>query len=313
MPASSITHEVVMPGQPRSLATILLVSLATSMVDAQHVSAQDFDGVQIRTEQITDGLYMLVGSGGNIAVSVGEDGTFIVDDQYAPLTEKIVAAIGEVTNEPVDFVINTHWHFDHTGGNENFGGRGAVIVSHANSRTRMETDQFVELFSENQRAYTRDGLPKITFDESVRFHLNGHTIDVVHLGRAHTDGDAVVYFREANVMHTGDVFVRYGLPFIDQPNGGSIDGMIAVTDRIAGMTDHETVFVPGHGPLSYRSDLLTFNAMLRTIRERITSVIESGGDFEAVLAANPVEGFPERGIETTSWLRLVYDSLMEGY
>lgn len=295
---------------PSTTKLVLALSLASAA--AHPLTAQDFDQVQIRTEAITDGLYMLVGSGGNIAVSVGEDGTFIVDDQYAPLTEKIVAAIAEVSDDPVDFVINTHWHFDHTGGNENFGGRGAVIVSHANSRTRMETDQFVELFSNNQAAYSREGLPKITFDESVRFHLNGHTIDVVHLGRAHTDGDAVVYFREANVMHTGDVFVRYGLPFIDQPNGGSIDGMIAVTARIAEMTDPGTVFVPGHGPLSSREDLLDFHEMLSTIRERVAAVIWSGGDFEAVLAADPVAGYPERGIETRAWLRLVYDSLTEG-
>jgi cyclase len=292
------------------LSPLLLSSLAVLTVTLPG-AAQDFDQVEIRTERITESLYMLVGSGGNIAVSVGEDGTFIVDDQYAPLTEKIVAAIGEVTEDPVDFVINTHWHFDHTDGNENFGGRGAVIVSHANSRTRMETDQLVELFGRNQEAYSHEGLPKITFDESVRFHLNGQTIDVVHLGRAHTDGDAVVYFREANVMHTGDVFVRYGLPFIDQPNGGSIDGMIAVTQRMADMTDQGTVFVPGHGPLSSREDLLAFNEMLRTIRERVSAVIESGGDFEAVVAANPIEGYPERGIETRPWLRLVYDSLVE--
>lgn len=288
----------------------LLLAIA-AVASVTPAGAQDFDQVEIRTEQITESLYMLVGSGGNIALSVGEDGTFIVDDQYAPLTEKIVAAIAGVTEKPVDFVINTHWHFDHTDGNENFGGRGAVIVSHANSRTRMESDQLVALFGRNQEAYSYEGLPKITFDESVRFHLNGQTIDIVHLGRAHTDGDAVVYFREANVMHTGDVFVRYGLPFIDQPNGGSIDGMIAVTERIADMTDHGTVFVPGHGPLSSRGDLLAFNEMLRTIRERVTAVIESGGDFADVVAANPTEGYPQRGIGTEPWLRLVYDSLRE--
>jgi glyoxylase-like metal-dependent hydrolase (beta-lactamase superfamily II) len=300
------------PLLPRSTAAIYLgiPALAATLI-ATPASAQDFDQVQIQTEQITPSLYMLVGAGGNIAVSVGEDGTFIVDDQYAPLTERIVAAIGEVTDDPVDFVINTHWHFDHTGGNENFGGRGAVIVSHENSRRRMQTDQIVELFDENQRAYSREGLPKITFDESVRFHLNGHTIDVIYLGRAHTDGDAVVYFREANVMHTGDVFVRYGFPFIDQPNGGSVDGIIDVVDRIANLTDGETVFVPGHGPLSRRADLLEYRAMVSTIRERVQALIDAGNSFEEVLAADPVEGYPERGIPTEAFLRLVYDSLRE--
>lgn len=175
--------------------------------------AQDFEEVQIQIEQVSESVYMLVGSGGNIALSIGEDGTFIVDDQFAPLTDKIVSAIATLTMDPVSFVINTHWHFDHTGGNENFGESGAVIVSHENSRSRMEIDQLIELFDTHQKAYSGVGLPKITFDESVRFHLNGDIIDVFYLGRAHTDGDAIVYFRSSNVIHTGDIFVRYGLPF----------------------------------------------------------------------------------------------------
>ena len=172
---------------------VLLIALGSAVIPVA-AWAQDFDNIQIQTERVSESIFMLQGSGGNIAVCIGEDGTFIVDDQFAPLTDKIVAAIGDLTDEPVDFVINTHWHFDHTDGNENFGGAGAVIVSHANSRVRMETDQLVALFDRRQEAYSDDGLPKITFDESVTFHLNGETIDVFYLGRAHTDGDAMVFF-----------------------------------------------------------------------------------------------------------------------
>ena len=267
------------------------------------VEAQDFDQVEIRVVEVTPSIHMLVGSGGNVGVSTGEDGTFIIDDQFAPLTDKLVAAIAGITDRPVDFVVNTHWHFDHTDGNENFGGAGAVIVSHENSRVRMETDQLVELFDRRQEAYSAAG---------VRFHLNGQTIDVFHVGPAHTDGDAVVFFREANVMHTGDVFVRYGFPFIDQPTGGSIDGMIEAAELLADRIDDRTVIIPGHGPLSNRADLVGFAEMLTVIRDRVKALVDEGRPFEDVVAARPTDGFPERGIPTEPFLRLVYDSLREG-
>ena len=290
--------------------TVLLASVSLA-VGPLAAATQDFDQIQIRTEQVSESIFMLQGSGGNIAVSIGEDGTFIVDDQFAPLTAKIVAAIADLTDNPVDFVINTHWHYDHTDGNENFGGAGAVIVSHANSRLRMETDQLIALFDHQQEAYSSEGLPKITFDESVRFHFNDETIDVFYLGRAHTDGDAMVYFRNANVIHTGDVFVRYGFPFIDQPNGGSVNGIIDVVNEVAGLTDQETVFIPGHGPLSTRNDLIAYRDMLITIRDRVRELIDQGRSLEQVIEANPTDGFPARGIPTGEFLKLVYDSLVE--
>lgn len=287
---------------------ILLLAL---IVDFGNVLAQDFEQVQIQVEKISDSIYMLVGSGGNIAVSIGQDGTFIVDDQFAPLTEKIVSSIATLTENPVAFVINTHWHFDHTDGNENFGEAGAVIVSHKNSRSRMETDQIIELFDTHQKAYSHQGLPKITFDASVRFHLNEDTIDVLYLGKAHTDGDAIVYFRDSNVMHTGDIFVRYGLPFIDQPNGGSINGLINVVERIVELTDGNTIFIPGHGQLSKQSDVLKYLEMLTAIRDDVKALIEQGQDFEAIVDSNPTEGYPATGVSPEDFVRLVYDSLKE--
>jgi len=286
----------------RSLPVLALLALVPT---AAH--AQDFANVQIRTLPVTDGMYVLQGSGGNIGVSIGDDGTFIVDDQFAPLTEKIVAAIAELTDDPVQFVVNTHWHYDHTDGNENFGRAGALIVAQENSRIRMETDQVVSLSNRPQPAYDEVGLPKITFFESMRFRYNGDTIDIVHFGPGHTDGDAVVFFRQKNVVHTGDVFVRYGLPFIDQPNGGSTDGLIDATWALAGLIDDDTVIIPGHGQLSTRDDLLEYRAMLVTIRDRIRDMVGRGMSADEVVAANPADGFAEPGAGTERWLRAAYE------
>jgi glyoxylase-like metal-dependent hydrolase (beta-lactamase superfamily II) len=270
-------------------------------------SAQNFDDVQIRTTRVTESIYMLQGSGGNIAVSIGDDGTFIVDDQFAPLTDKIVAAIAELTDHPVDFVVNSHWHYDHTDGNENFGRTGALIVAHDNSRRRMATDQIVSLSDRFQGAYAEVGLPKITFMESMRFYYNNNTVDVFYTGPGHTDGDAQVYFRDSNVIHTGDMFVRYGLPFIDQPNGGTTDGMIEALWSIAGQINDDTVIIPGHGQLSTRADLLEYRMMLVTIRGRIKDQIARGRSIDQVVASNPARGYAEPGEGTTRWLRAAYE------
>ncbi|MCH7892828.1 MAG: MBL fold metallo-hydrolase, partial [Gemmatimonadetes bacterium] len=159
------------------------------------VSAQNFDNIEIRAIPVTENIYMLQGSGGNIGVSIGDDGTIIVDDQFAPLTDKIVAAIAELTDNPVTFVVNSHFHYDHTDGNENFGRAGALIVAQDNSRRRMATDQVLSGSNRPQPAYAEVGLPKITFTESMSFHYNDNTIDIIHTGPGHTDGDAQVYFR----------------------------------------------------------------------------------------------------------------------
>ena len=252
---------------------------------------------------------MLEGAGGNIGVSVGDDGVFIIDDQFAPLTGRIKAAIAEFTDKPVQFVVNTHFHYDHTDGNESFGGEGAVIVAHDNSRTRMSSDQVIEFFDHNQEAYSAAGLPEITFAESMTFHYNGHTIDVFHAPRAHTDGDAIIHFREANVFHTGDVFVSYGLPFIDQPNGGSVDGMIAAAYRLAGMANDDTRFIPGHGQLSNKGDLIAFAEMLITLRDRIQGLIDEGKTLEEVIAADPTNGIETGGLPVPGWIGIVYEDL----
>ena len=268
-------------------------------------SAQNFDNIQITTIPVTENIYVLQGSGGNIGVSIGDDGTFIVDDQFAPLTDKIVAAIAELTDNPVDFVVNSHFHYDHTDGNENFGRAGALIVAQDNSRRRMATDQVLSGSNRPQPAYDEVGLPKITFQESMRFYYNDNVVDVIYTGPGHTDGDAQVYFRDSNVIHTGDMFVRYGLPYIDQGNGGSTDGMIDALWTIAGLIDDDTIIIPGHGQLSTRTDLLEFRMMLVTIRGRIKDGIARGLSADQLIASNPARGYAELP-GATGWLSAAY-------
>lgn len=283
----------------RSLALLTLLPSLNAV-------AQDFDSIEITAQQVAGNIYMLQGSGGNIGVSIGDDGTFIVDDQFAPLTDKIVAAIAQLTSNPVDFVVNTHFHYDHTDGNENFGRAGAYIVAQDNSRKRMETDQ-VLASGRPQEAYDEAGLPKITFFDAMRFYFNGSTIDIVNTGAGHTDGDAQVYFREPNVIHTGDMFVRYGLPFIDRNNGGTLDGMIDATWNIASLIDDETLIIPGHGQISSRSDLLAYRDMLSVIRQRLRDAKAEGLSFAAFMESEPARGYAPNNDNTEGWMRMAWD------
>lgn len=267
--------------------------------------AQDFDAVQITTVPVRDGIYMLQGSGGNIGVSVGADGAFIVDDQFAPLTDKIEAAIAELTDQPVNFVVNTHFHYDHTDGNENLGRAGAYIVAHDNARRRMESTQ-VLANGRVQEAYDNVGLPKITFFDVMRFYFNGNTVELVNTGDGHTDGDAQVYFRDANVIHTGDMFVRYGLPFIDGNNGGTLDGMIEALWKLDGLIDDDTIIIPGHGQLADRQDLRDFRNMLVEIRGNLVRAKVQGLTTSQMLATEPAAGFAPANDSTADWLSRAY-------
>ena len=268
--------------------------------------AQDFDDIEITTTPVRDGIYMLQGSGGNIGVSIGGDGTIIIDDQFGPLTNKIVAAIAELTDTPVTFVMNSHFHYDHTDGNTNFGRAGAYIVAQDNARKRMESTQVLSGSGRVQEAYEAAGLPKITFEESMRFYLNGNAIDIINTGDGHTDGDAQIYFHEANVIHTGDMFVRYGLPFIDRDNGGTADGMIDALMKIAAIINDDTIIIPGHGQLATRSDLLEFRNMLVVIRGNLVRAKVQGLSFEEMVATEPADGFAPANDNTRDWLLQAY-------
>ncbi len=270
--------------------------------------AQNFDTIQIKINKITGSVFFLEGSGGNIGVLTGKDGIILIDDQFAPLTEKIKKALATISDKPVKFVINTHFHFDHTGGNENFGGEGAVIVAHENNRRRLTTDQFIATFKTEQKAAPYDAIPKVTFTDSITFHLNGEIVQAFHVKNAHTDGDVIIYFKESNVFHTGDVFVWYGLPFIDQPNGGSIDGMIKAADQLLTVTNEQSKIIPGHGAISNKKDLMDYRNMLQTVRKRVADGIKKGKTLQQIIDSDPAKEFTAV-FERSLFVQSVYDSL----
>ncbi len=255
-------------------------------------SSQNFDAVEIETQLVSSGVYMLVGSGGNIGVFVGEDGVFVIDDQYAPLTDKILAAIRAISSEPVRFVFNTHWHGDHTGGNENLGRTGALIVAHENVRERLSMEQVLERVGRDpstEPARPAGALPVITFAEDVTFHLNGDELYAFHVSNAHTDGDAIVHFRGANVVHMGDTFFRDRFPFIDTATGGSIDGVIAAVGLALAVMDARTMVIPGHGALSTREALRDYRDALMTMRDAVARLMDEGHPLEDNQDFRPIQ------------------------
>jgi len=270
--------------------------VTTIAVLASPAFAQDFSKVEIKATKLTETVYMLEGAGGNIGVSAGEDSVFVIDDQFAPLTPKIVAAIAHISPRPVQFVLNTHLHGDHTGGNENLGKAGAIIVAHENVRRRMSTDQFIEFMNTTTKtsASPKAALPIVTFAGSMGFHLNGEEIRVLHAPRAHTDGDAIVHFTGSDVIHMGDTFFNGMYPFIDISSGGTVEGTIAACDLVLGMATDKTRLIPGHGPLASRSDLRVYRDMLAAISARIRKAIAEGKSDEDIAKAGLTQDFDEK-------------------
>ncbi len=296
------------PMRNKLVLAAALLALATFSAAAQ----QDFSKVEVKAEKIADGLWMLTGAGGNIGVSAGPDGVFLVDDQYAPLTDKIKAAIATVSDKPVRFVVNTHWHGDHVGGNENLGKAGAVLVAHENVRKRMSKEQFIKLFNRTVPASAAAALPLVTFAESLSFHLNGEDIDAIHVPPAHTDGDVVVFFHKANVIHVGDLVFNGMYPVVDLSSGGSVDGMIGAADRILAAGDAATKIIPGHGPLATKADVKAFRDMLAASRDAIQPLVKAGKTLDQVKAAKPTAALDEKWgkgfIKPEVWTTVVYFS-----
>ena len=295
--------------RPRILATLVFLVIGAMSPPAGAGQQRDWSAVEIETVQLEDDLFMLIGSGGNIGLSVGEDGAFLVDDQFAPLTEKILAAISEVTDEPVRWVLNTHWHGDHTGGNENLGEAGAMIVAHRNVYRRMNPDAFADLVGRSAQSPAK-ALPVVTFDQGVQFHWNGRDIQVTHVSAAHTDGDAIVHFPRANVFHMGDTFFRDRFPFVDVNSGGGVDGVIAAANFVLNGSDDSTRIIPGHGPLSTPDDLRRYRDMLETVRLRVAGLIADGRTEDQVVESDPASDLGgEWGADAESFIRAVYQSL----
>ena len=294
----------------RRFAILLAATVATPAA-----AQQDYSKVEIKVERLAPGVAVLFGAGGNIGLSYGEDGNVIIDDQFAPLVPKIEAAVKSLDPDPVRFVINTHWHGDHTGGNEAFGRAGAVIVAHDNVRRRMSVDTFSKQMNQTLKATPKAGLPVVTFAQGVTFHLNGDDIQVTHVDNAHTDGDSLVYWSKANVLHMGDTFFfKATYPFIDRESGGSIDGMIAAARIGLGIVKPGGKVIPGHGPVATREDLAAYHDMLVDIRAKVAAGLRAGRTKAQVIASRPTapydgkvatDGFikPDRFVET------MYDEL----
>ena len=280
----------------------------------------DVATAEIRTEKIAEGLYVLFGLGGNIAVSVGKDGTLIVDDQLPELADRIKAAIAELGGGGggggIDYVINTHWHFDHADGNNALGPDGATIISHDNARSDMADGGIINMViaQYHQAPYPEAALPELTYQREMSLHFNGGEIELRHFSHAHTDGDTAVFFRKHNAVHLGDVFNNSGYPFVDVGSGGGIDGMIRFCKETLAQIDEHTVVIPGHGPVTDYARLGQYLAMLRTVRDRIQGMINDGKSLEEVSAAAPTADFDAiYGPESASlgFVNRVYSDLSE--
>ncbi|SVA07021.1 uncharacterized protein METZ01_LOCUS59875 [marine metagenome] len=249
----------------------------------------DMKNPSITTERISDNLHVLFGNGGNILVSIGENGVLLVDDQMPEAKNVILRAIRKLGGRSVDYVINTHWHFDHAEGNNAFGPSGAQIIAQENSRYMMLNPQPINLsfIVYPQQPYPLEAVPEITYKNSMNLHLNGDRIELYHFGHAHTTGDSAVYLRDSNVLHMGDVFNMSGPPFIDADNGGSIDGIIQFCEEVLKVVNDETIVVPGHGPISTTQDIQTYIDMLIVVRDRIRSQIDEGKNLEEIMASDP--------------------------
>ena len=275
----------------------LLALCALTVACAVPAQAQD---ISWKSTELAPGLYMLEGqggfAGGNLGLITGDDGVVLIDDGLEPLVAVTVAAIEALTGDPVNFVINTHAHGDHTGANEVLKAKGATVVAHDNLRRQMVKD-----------GSNRAALPALTFTDAVTFHLNGHTANVFHVANAHTDGDAVIHFPEVNIIHAGDAMFNRMFPFIDLDSGGSLSGFIAAQKKIIGLADDDTKIIPGHGELANKADLQVALDMLEDAQARVKTLVDSGKSQEEVIAANPLAAYAD----DWTWDFISADSMTE--
>ena len=259
---------------------------------------------EVTTQSLADGFYVLFGLGGNVLVSSGEDGVLIVDDQFPKMVPKLKRAMRKMGDRDVDFVINTHWHFDHAEGNLALGKDDTWLVSQANSRHMMRRDNVINLvgMAYLQEAYPQHALPDITFDKTMQFHLNGERIDLLHSGPAHTTGDAAVIFRGQNAVHMGDVYNNSGYPFIDADNGGSLDGVIAFCEAVLAEIDEDTIVVPGHGAVASYAEMQHYVHMLKTVRGEMVVLIRQGKSLAEIQAAGITATWDEKMGDPTAFL-----------
>ena len=261
------------------------------LASAPALAQQDFSKVEVKALKLTDSTYMLSGAGGNIGLSVGDDAVFVIDSDFAPLAPKIKAAIARISAKPVQFVLNTHFHFDHSGGNDALGKDGALIVAHDNVRQRMSSTQLISFIGATQAASAKIALPVVTVPSDVKFHINGDEVHAFHVPRAHTDGDLIVHFKKSDVVHMGDVYFNGMYPFIDSSSGGTADGVIAAVDRVLALIGDNTRVIPGHGPIATKANLSAYRTMLATVTQRIKEHRRNGKTDDDIRAAQPAAEF----------------------
>lgn len=286
---------------------------ALNQTDLLKAFGWNFDTTEITTQKIDENLYVLFGVGGNLAVLKGDQGVLMVDDQFPEMLPKIEAAIKQLGGNGVDFVINTHWHFDHAEGNLALGPKGVWLVSQANSRSMMLNQHDVNLVSVvyDQPAYPQAALPVITFDDHMQFHFNEQKIDLLHFGPAHTTGDTAVVFRGSNAVHLGDVFNNAGYPFIDADNGGDVDGLIKFCQSVLDSIDKNTVVIPGHGPVSDYQGLKDYISVISQARDNIAMLVKKGASLEDVIAAKPTKKWDEKRGNPLMFIDRAYASLLK--
>ena len=286
----------------------LAVSPAFAQPDAL---SEQLRTTPITTQKLAENFHVLFGVGGNIVLSIGDDGVLIVDTQFPQMVPKYKATIGDLGGGKIDFAINTHWHFDHSEGNQVLGPERTWIVAQENSRQMMLKNNVVNLVTQKreQPAYAADALPVLTYDSAMRLNFNGERIDLLHFGSAHTTGDTAVVFRGHSVVHMGDVYNGAGYPFIDADNGGSLNGIIEFCSQVLGQIDSGYIVVPGHGPVANYQTLVDYVAMLTTIRDRIAALINSGATLEQVIAARPTSEWDDKKGDPRNFLDRSYASL----
>ncbi len=296
----------------RTFAALLLATSSLALSACSESNAQESDRfakVEIKAEPLADGIAVLFGAGGNIGVSYGPDGTVLIDDQFAPLTGKINAAVKDLGAEPVKYLINTHWHGDHTGGNENLGRSGVLIMAHDHVRDRLIKG------NDSTPPAAPEALPVVTYHDGIKLHLNGDEIRVQHMSHGHTDGDSVVFWKNANVVHMGDLFFnKVTLPFIDLSSGGNARGVLAAADKVLAMVDDDTKIIPGHGPMANKADLTAYRDMLKSVIGTVEKAQGEGKSLAQVQAMKPAAQWdvnPDAFIKGDAFVEAVYKSLQK--
>ena len=288
---------------------LLIVSLLFAVTAAAQQT--DYSKVEVKATKVAGNVYMLQGAGGNIGVSVGDDGLLIVDDQFAPLADKIRAALKGIADKKLHFILNTHWHGDHTGGNVVFGPE-ATIIAHDNVRKRLATEQKSTVFNSTTPPSPKEALPVITFDQTLTVHFNGEDIRAIHYPKGHTDGDSVIFFSASNVVHLGDDFFAGRFPFVDLESGGSVEGLTKNIGEIITKIPNDAKLIPGHGPISTLDDLKDYHRMLQQTTEIVRGKISAGKTLDQIKSEGLPAEFAPWGagfIKTDRWVETIYKSL----